>query len=82
MKMVATAVLDKAVPVYAQPFFTRSIGEAIRSFSDACKDDKIPFRAHPEHYVLFHIGWYDDAEGVLEPLPPKMLIAATDCVGD
>lgn len=59
------SVLDEAVNAFLQPFYARSDGEAIRSFSDACVDVKHQFAMHPSDYTLFRIGSFNDANGEL-----------------
>lgn len=80
MRMQMFSVYDKAVGCYMQPFFTRSKGEAIRSFSDACSDNNTNFCKHPEDFVLFFIGEYDEDDGCLfSPSSPDKVISAIEC---
>lgn len=72
------SVMDTAIEAYMTPMFFKSKGEAIRAFSDAVKDDKLAFHAHPEHYILFMIGVFDDQSGSLEPSAPQVLLTASD----
>lgn len=75
------AVFDAAVACFQVPMFFRTKGEAIRMFSDACKDDKLPFASHPSDYTLFRLGEWDDAKGSLMPLvAPEKVIMATECL--
>lgn len=80
MKQVMT-VKDTKAEAYLVPFFTGSIGEALRSFGDAVADVNHPFNKHPEDYVLFHIGSYGEQTGMITPLEaPKSLGVALDFV--
>lgn len=75
------SVYDAALSAYMQPFFLRSKGEAVRSFTDAIADPKMPFHAHPEDYTLFLIGAWDDVRGVMvSPVAPERIISALECV--
>jgi len=75
MKMLICAVRDQAIGAFMQPFFSRSEGEAMRGFSDACKDDKMPFRAHLADYSLFVLGAFDDQIGEIVPeVSPRKLV--------
>lgn len=56
MKLVVCAIFDTKVGAFATPFFCRTKTEAMRSFEDACNDDKLPFKAHPGDYRLFVFG--------------------------
>lgn len=78
MKLLLCSVFDSAVGVYATPFCVRTRGEAIRSFTDACKDDSLPFKKHPAHYRLFLLGEYDDGTGLVVCNKPEPLIGADE----
>lgn len=82
MIMLVCSVYDKKVNAFASPFFVRSQGEAIRSFTDACQDGQTVFCKHPEDYLLFQIGEFDDGSGALrQPATgPVPLIEAIQCV--
>lgn len=62
------SVYDSAVEAYAKPFFAVSIGEARRSFMDACNDPQMMFAKHPDDYTLFHLGAFDESNAVFETL--------------
>lgn len=66
MKLMICAIRDQAVGAFQQPFFVRARGEAMRMFVDAVSDGKSLFCAHPEDYVLFEVGSFDDATGTVE----------------
>lgn len=78
MKHLVCAILDSKVGVYSPPMCFRTKGEAIRSFSDACGDDKLPFGKHPADYRLFLIGEFDDNAGSLSSVSPDPLIGADE----
>lgn len=59
------SVFDVKVGVFAPPFCGRSRGEAIRSFTDACKDESLPFKRHPGDYKLYFMGEFDDNSGII-----------------
>lgn len=54
------AVHDSAVGSYGKPFFAKSTGEAIRSFTDAVKAKDSLLGQHPEHFSLFAVGEWDE----------------------
>jgi hypothetical protein len=77
----AFSVFDEKACIFAQPFWLVNKGEAIRSFEDACKDDKIPFKAHPSDYKLYLLGSFDDVSGLLSPRDvPEYIVSASDFV--
>lgn len=65
-RMFVFAVRDSVAGYFNPPFVTRSLGEAERGFTDAVRDPKHPFNAHPEDYELFQLGTYDDGTGMFE----------------
>nr|AVQ10195.1 DNA binding protein VP5 [Gokushovirinae environmental samples] len=80
MKMPAFSVRDDAVGAFLPPFFVRSKGEAIRSFTDAVADPGHQFARHKPHYILYAIGFFDDAGGVFIPTEPLRVISALEAV--
>lgn len=58
-------VFDSKTGAYMQPFFMAAKGAAIRAFSDLVNDSQHTFGKHPEDYVLFEIGTYDDLSAEL-----------------
>lgn len=56
-------VFDSKIGAYMQPFFLRSKGEALRSFTEAVNDPKTSFFKHPGDYTLFEIGEYSEETG-------------------
>jgi hypothetical protein len=79
-KLVVATVYDVAVGAYLQPFFTRSRGEAIRTFVDACSDAKHQFAKYPADYILMYLGEFDDQSGTVESVTPFSLLTALDAV--
>lgn len=80
MKLLVFSVYDKAVGAYLQPFFCRSKGEALRSFADACNDEKNNFNKHASDFLLVSLGEYDDAAGTFECVDPVRVISAVECL--
>lgn len=78
MKLKVFVVRDSATEAYLQPFFARTEGEAIRSFSMAANDEGHQFAKHADDYHLFRIGEYDDATGMLEAEVPVSLGSALE----
>ncbi len=74
----AFTIFDSKTELFGKPFFCTTSGEAVRTFSDAVNDQQGPFFRHAEDYVLFEIGTYDDAVGVLDSnLPVNLGNAST-----
>lgn len=83
MKFVVCAVRDSAADCYNRPFFVASCGVAVRSFGDEVQrsaEDNAMNR-HPEHFELWELGTYDDADASFELLPKaRSLARASDFV--
>lgn len=79
MKHMVFTVFDKAVGAYLQPFFSRSRGEALRSFSDAVNDSKSQFFVHPADFYLVFCGVFDDNSGIFSCADPERVISAVEC---
>ncbi len=67
------AIFDTKVEAYLRPFFCKTPGEAIRTFTDAINDIQSPFHRHPADFVLFEIGTFDERSAQLEAIPPTNL---------
>lgn len=80
MQLYVFSVFDKAVGAYLQPFYARSKGEALRSFTEACSDDKSPFSKHGTDYVLMFHGVFDDGSGLFSTVEPERLLSANEAV--
>lgn len=77
MDLKIVAVYDSAVGAFMNPFYARSFGEAERLFEDACGDGESPFKSHPEHFSLFHLGEWIPDQGTIAPLrAPVELVKA------
>jgi len=73
MKLVACSVFDVKSGVYSNPQYFRSNGEAIRSFVDACNDERSQFSRHAGDYSFWKVGFFDDADGRLIPDAVKLI---------
>ncbi len=70
MKMYS--IYDTKAEAYMKPFFWRSHGEALRFFYDeAARDDSI-LSSHPEDFVLFYVGEFDENEGFFDAVEPTV----------
>lgn len=75
------SVHDKAVQAFLPPFFCRSKGEAIRSFSEAANDPQ-RFARHAVDYDLVELGEFDDNSGLFSGSGPNRVIGAVECLAD
>lgn len=66
MKLKIYAVYDSKIEAFNQPFYSRTRGEALRSWTDAVNRDTDPsgtnnFKLHSGDYSLFELGEFDDS---------------------
>lgn len=73
MKLVAVSVYDAKSGAFSNPQFFRSNGEAIRSFCDACNDERSQFSRHAKDYSFWKVGEFEDASGDLVPNLVKLI---------
>lgn len=71
-------VRDDAVNAYMQPFYARSRGEAIRSFTELANDPKTKVGQSKTDFHLFYHGEFDDVSGVFACDLPARVISATE----
>lgn len=69
------AVRDEKVQSFLKPFFIQTNGAAIRAFQDASRDPKTALYAHPEDYVLYLVGTFDDESAVFTSVSPVQFLA-------
>ena len=78
MRLHVYAVYDKAVSAFLPPFYARSRGEALRGFTAACNDTKHQFALHPDDYVLYSLGEFDDESGFHSASEPQRVVSARE----
>jgi len=71
-------VRDSKTEAYLQPFFCLTRGQALRSFTEVCKDTNHNIGKYPEDFALFELGTYDDSTAVfnLHAQPENLGLAA------
>lgn len=65
-KMNVFVIYDSKVEAYMQPFFCRTIGEAMRIWDATVNDGKSMMFNHPADFSLFQTGQFDEATGRFE----------------
>lgn len=78
MKLVVCSVRDSAVNAFMPPFFSRHLGEAMRSFGDLVRDPQSNVSRHPVDFQLYLLGEYDDTTGLITSQEPQRLAGATE----
>lgn len=66
IKQKIFCVYDRAVEAYSTPFASDTPGAAMRMFLDLCNNPQHPYGQHPEDYVLYELGDWDQVTGDFE----------------
>lgn len=67
-------IYDTKSEAYLQPFFLKTHGLAVRTFTDCVNDPKHQFGRHPADYNLFFLGDFEDttSEWTIEKTPQNL----------
>lgn len=57
------SVYDSKAEAYMQPFFADSVGQAERSFIEACNDPSTSLCKYPDDFTLFEFGDFCEFNG-------------------
>lgn len=76
------SIYDIKAMVYSKPLYFPSYAAAIRSFADAVKDEKSDYMRHPEDYIMFGFGEFNDVKGTFDITLPEELVKALSLVGE
>lgn len=74
------SVRDAKVEAFLQPFFSPTMGAAIRSLSEAVNDPKHEFSRHAADYSLYALGEFDDSTGYLTPIDPVLVVPCKELI--
>lgn len=67
MMLNAYSLYDRKALAYHAPFFAAQDGLAVRSLQALVNDPNSTVAQHPDDFVLYRVGAYDDASGQLLP---------------
>jgi len=70
------SIHDGKAKAFQLPFYMQTVGAAIRAFEDLANDPKTIVSRHPEDFVLYEIGSYDDSTAEVVNNHPLSLVAA------
>lgn len=81
MKHVIVVIKDTAVNAFMKPFFVPAVPAAVRALRDEVNSSQSQsdmFR-HPEDFILFELGLFDDENSRFELLDdPRQITRAAD----
>jgi hypothetical protein len=72
------AVYDSVSGVYDGPVSCQNEGVALRSFSNVARNPETQVGQHPEHYSLWLVGTWNDADGSIVSEGKECLTHAVD----
>lgn len=73
------SVYDTAALAYTLPWYLHRREQAIRTFSNMCKDPEHQYNKNPEDFTLYYLGEYDDENGNIEMMDrPEALLKGVD----
>lgn len=72
-------VFDDKVNAFLEPFFAKNKNHAMRNFEDAINMENHPFHRHPNDYILYQIGKFDDETGTITTHKvPKSVVTGSE----
>lgn len=81
MEQIIYSIFDDKAVMYCRPFFLQSVGLALRSFADICKDRESQIAHHPADFKLYKLGTFNDNTGSITPLAiPEFVASASEYV--
>lgn len=82
MKVKAYSIRDSILSTYCLPFYAQNHAHAERICKELIVVGNNSISASPADFELFHIGTFDDSNGVLEPLVNIEAITRLDQLTD
>ena len=74
------SVLDTKAQAYMNPVSCATAGVALRTFEDSVNDPSSPFHKHPEDYILFQVGSFDETTGIITPSNGEAVAKGVDLI--
>lgn len=80
MKINVYSVFDVKAAVYANPFYMPNDAVAVRGFVGAVNSPESMLYKHPEDYMLYRLGTFDDSIGLMTAENPPVCICTAASV--
>lgn len=77
----AYSILDTKAQVFYTPFFAVNDATALRIVADTASDLQTVIGRHPEDFVVYHVGTWNDANGFFEPGVPENIATVVNLLG-
>lgn len=79
MELIVVCVRDAKSEAFGRPFFSPTIGMAVRSFDDEVNNPESGIlHQHPEDFALYALGKFNDASGEFDTEIPKLLMQGNE----
>lgn len=78
MKYSVYAIRDDRTESFLTPTCDLNDRTAARNFEHAVRQPNTLFYSHPQDYMLYCIGEYDERTGALVPCTPRLVIGGLD----
>lgn len=75
MVYVVVSLFDKAAACFNAPQFVPHAGVAIRQFEDLVNGADSVFTRHAEHFELYQVGTFNDANAGFDCATPPFILA-------
>lgn len=80
MIVMAYSLFDEKAGVFSPPFFVGTEGLALRAVTDLVTDNRTTVARHPEDFVLYELGTFDDQTGIVESSRPRPVVKVVSLV--
>lgn len=79
MQVKVFSLYDSKAKNFGPPFYMQTRGMAVRALSDLVQDNNSMVARHPEDFVLYQVGEYDDATAeFINKNPHELISMASD----
>lgn len=72
------SIYDVKTQIYQVPFPAHNDGDAVRRMSDEVNLKDSQISRHPEDFLLYCVGQFDDNNGRLKEIDPQQIIAFSE----
>ncbi|WNK13303.1 MAG: nonstructural protein [Microvirus sp.] len=73
MQVEVFSIMDVKIGVFAQPFFSQTRASGMRAFFQACQDSSTMLGQYPHDFQLYHLGTFEDGDGIFTCNKPALL---------
>lgn len=71
-------IFDDKAKIYNKPFYMHNDAVALRALTDLADDPNTDVHKHPEDFVLFKLGTFDDVSGKFDLIEKEVMLRASE----